>query len=94
MNDPESNYAHESDMPDDVPWIGEHDSGGGYGSMRVACDGNEIKSIGLFENDIVVMWDEEDNCPCPESVRNAREFIAFEKKVEEILKGTRRALIV
>lgn len=39
MIDPEANYAHYGNLPDDIPWTGHHHKGVEYGPAELHCPG-------------------------------------------------------
>jgi hypothetical protein len=46
----EADYAHEGELPTDIPFYGWHGSGGDYGSCGFACDGARLCYVEMLQN--------------------------------------------
>lgn len=89
MLDQEANYAHEDQMPTDIPYRGYHDAGGEYGAEAFACDGKEHASVEIGHwGGFVVDWNEADETPSSKSLHEIRHYVRIRKAVDELFKSS------
>jgi hypothetical protein len=85
--DEDANYGHANDLPQDIPYIAEHGTGGSYGSHLIACDGSRYVDIEGCSDGYVISWDEQTQQPSEASVAAIREYLAVAATAEAILTG-------
>lgn len=89
LEDFEANYAHEGDLPEDIPYFGGHGPGDGYNSHVVACDGlGGGPKWALSTDDTIhpaVLLDRDTGSIDSSTLRAAREFIAAYKMARSIM---------
>ena len=87
MIDLEANYAHGTDLPTNVLYMGTHDAGYEYGPASYACDGDTFLEQGTDgDGGFVVVFDAEGD-PDPNSLAEVKAFIAHRNKVAAMLAG-------
>jgi hypothetical protein len=86
LEDSEANYAHNSDMPKNIPYFGWHGAGGDYGAMKFCCDG-EVLDEAPTDGDgtLIVVWDEKADAPTERSVRHVREYLSARARIKHLL---------
>ena len=76
MVDEGANYAHSGDMPEDIPYYGWHDTGGGYEACVFACDGKKLAEATCLRDWLPVVSVKEDGSLIQEMLEQAREYLA------------------
>ena len=85
MIDFEANYAHGSDLPTNVVYLGTHDAGYEYGPESYACDGETYLDHATDGNGgFSVIFDDGGN-PDPANLAQVKTFIAHWNKVKAML---------
>jgi hypothetical protein len=87
LTDEDANYGHANELPQDIPYIGEHGTGGTYGSHLIACDGSRYADIEGSSDGYMISWDEQTQQPSEASVAQIREYLAVAATAEAILTG-------
>lgn len=90
MVDAEANFAHCSDLPTDLVYIGTHGPGYEYGSQSYACDGTTYLEQATDGSDgFVVTFDDAGN-PDPKSLADVKSFVEHCNHVKAMLAKTTR----
>ena len=85
MVDEEANYAHNGDLPTDVPFLASHGPGGNYGDGKIACDGNHYAEVEAgHDGGFVVRFDDTTNQPTQECLDGIRDYRAVHATVQEM----------
>ena len=86
MIDLEANYAHASDLPTNVVYMGTHDAGYEYGPEAFACDGETYLEQASDSEGGFVVWFDESGDPDPQSLAQVKTFITHRNKVAAMLR--------
>jgi hypothetical protein len=85
MVDHEANYAHNDEMPTNVPYFGHHDAGGEYADGVFACDGRRYAYVEAGHcGGFVVAWNTKGNRPHPKSLQRVRRYLSVQDKVAKV----------
>ncbi len=84
MVDEEVNYAHNGEMPTDIPYHGNHTAGCAYPSEVYACDGKEyIEVSSNNENEAVVSYTE--TGPSAIQVKEVKRYFEILDRARQLL---------
>lgn len=87
MVDEQASYAHDGDMPTDVPWYGGSAAGSNYGEGRWSCDGTTVLGIdtGFNHDGFVVQFNERTGRPDARSVKRVQRWLKHRARAERLV---------
>ena len=91
MVDEEANYAHASNLPENVPYVAVFGSGSSYGPGEIVCDGERSVEVATGHEGGYVLNFDEAGTPDPRDIEHIRDFLELKRRVErELLKFPER----
>lgn len=87
MVDEQANYAHNDQMPAEIPYYGSYGSGSNYGPGFVVCDGKLYEEVPASNDGFVVEWNHRLNKPTLQSLNRIRRYLRIEKRVKKRFKA-------
>ncbi|MEN6550112.1 MAG: hypothetical protein ABFE07_29055 [Armatimonadia bacterium] len=86
MVDEQANYAHWSEMPENVPYFGFHTAGGEYGDTAFVCDGKELCYVDTnHQSDVMVRVDEQSGRVSKADLAGVRRYRQCRQRTERRL---------
>jgi hypothetical protein len=87
MVDEEANYAHDDEMPKDIPYTAWNLAGTNYGDGKIACDGKVFAYVSANVDGYVVCWNKRTNQPTKQSLENIRHYLVVHQRLQKLFKA-------
>ena len=84
--DQEANYAHNDQLPTNIPYIAYNAAGGDYGESGYVCDGKDFREISVNKEFIPIIEVEDDGKLNRGQFKNIQKWLALKKKVDLLFK--------